>query len=213
MSEDRSSAQRPAPFPGSSIDISTLPREGFGSASTPWWGTLGFIAAEGGTLLLCAGTYLYLARNFDEWPPAGLGNPDLFLPTLSLLLLVASIVPARWLSHAARRMNLRAVTRLLVLAVGIEVVLVTLRAFEFAAVNVRWDTNAYGSAVWFTLGIHSLLLLTDLFETAVFALIFLTGRAEEKHFTDAADVALYWHFVALSWVPLYALIYLSPRLL
>lgn len=194
------------------LDVSELPGEGFGPRSTAWWGTLGFMAAEGASLLLCAATYIYLSKNFDAWPPAGASPPDLVLPTAVLLLLLASLIPATWLGRAAHRKDTRAVTRLLVLGLGIEVVLLGLRAFEFDAVHVRWETDAYGSIVWYTLGFHTLLLATDVAETAVFAAIFLRGRVEEKHYSDVADVAFYWRFVVLAWVPLYLLLYLSPRI-
>lgn len=194
------------------LDVSELPTEAFGPRSAPWWGTIGFMLAEGASLLLCAATYVYLAKNYHEWPPAGMSAPDLLVPTMGVLLLLASLIPAAWLGRAAHRKDTAAVMRLLVIGVIIEIAALALRAFEFDAVNVRWDTNAYGSAVWYTLGFHTLLLATDLAETAVFAAIFLTGRAEEKHYADAADVAFYWRFVVLSWVPLYLLLYFSPRI-
>lgn len=199
--------------PQTTLDVSGLPEEGFGPRSGPWWGTLGFMAAEGTTLAICAASYLYLSRHYGEWPPAGLAAPDLVLPTVSLLWLLASLIPAHLLSRAAHRMDVRAVKWLLVLGVLVELVAVGLRMFEFGAVNVQWDTNSYGSILWWTLGVHTALLLADLAETGVFAAIFLGGHVEKKHFADAADVAMYWHFVVLAWVPLYFLIYLSPRLL
>jgi heme/copper-type cytochrome/quinol oxidase subunit 3 len=36
---------------------------------------------------------------------------------------------------------------------------------------------------------------------------------KDKHFRDIASNAVYWYFVALSWVGLYALVFLSPRVL
>lgn len=193
------------------VDVSGLPEAAFGPRSGPWWGTLGFMAAEGTTLALCAASYLYLSRHYDNWAPAGLAAPDLLVPTLSMLWLVASLVPAWFLNRAAHRKDTSAVKWLLVVSVGIELVALTLRAMEFGALNVRWDTNSYGSIVWWTLGIHTTLLAADLAETGTFAAIFLAGRVEEKHYSDAADVAFYWRFVAISWIPLYALLYLSPR--
>ena len=200
-----------APARRRTVDVSTLPDSGFGDCSGPWWGTLGFIAAEGTTLALCAATYLYLSRHYSEWPPVESAPPDLLLPTISAVWLLLCLIPAWLLGKAARRKDPAAVTKLLLASVAIEVVAVALRAMEFAALNVRWDTNSYGSILWWTLGIHTTLLLADLAETGIFAAIFVSGHAEEKHFADADDVAFYWRFVALSWAPLYALIYLAPH--
>ena len=193
------------------LDVSGLPVEGFGPRSGPWWGTLAFMAAEGTTLALCAASYLYLSRHYTDWPPAGLAPPDLLVPTISVLWLIACLIPAFFLGRAAKRNDAPAVKKLLLASVLIELVAVALRAMELAALNVRWDTNSYGSIVWWTIGIHTTLLLADVAETGTFAAIFATGRAQDKHFADADDVAIYWRFVVLSWIPLYALLYLSPH--
>ena len=194
------------------LDVSELPDEGFGPASGPWWGTLGFMVAEGTTLALCAGSYLYLLRRYEGWPPPGTPRPDLLLPTISVLWLVATLLPAWLLNRAAHREDTAAVTRLLLVGVMVEIIAIALRVQEFNALNVRWDANSYGSIVWWTLGIHTTLLLADLAETGVFAAMFVSGRIEKKHYADAADVAFYWRFVVLAWVPLYVLLFLGPRL-
>lgn len=192
------------------LDVSGLPESGFGPRSAPWWGTLGFMVAEGTTLVLCAATWLYLGVRHPEWPPPDIPRPDLLTPTLGVAVLLVSLWPAALLNRAAHRKDAAAVTRWLVVGVAVEVAALALRATEFDAVNVRWDTHAYGSAVWFTLGIHTTLLAADLVETGTFAAIFLLGRAEEKHFPDVSDVVLYWRFIVLSWLPLYGLLYLAP---
>jgi hypothetical protein len=36
-------------------------------------------------------------------------------------------------------------------------------------------------------------------------------RVGVRMLSDTADIALYWYFLVLVWVPLYAMIYLLPR--
>ena len=88
-----------------------------------------------------------------------------------------------------------------------------LRGFEFPPLNVRWDSNAYGSIVWVLLGLHTTHLGTDLGDTAVVlaALMFTTSRPRPR-FGDVSENALYWYFVVLAWLPIYAVLYLVPRL-
>ena len=57
---------RPRPF----LDVADLPDLAFGSRDIMWWGTLGFVVIEGFTLALCLMVYLYLWKNYSEWPPA-----------------------------------------------------------------------------------------------------------------------------------------------
>ena len=82
-----------------------------------------------------------------------------------------------------------------------------------ARCNVRWDSNAYGSIVWILLGLHTTHLMTDLGDTIVLAVLMFTRHGHNKRrFGDVQDNALYWNFVVLTWLPIYACIYWVPRL-
>lgn len=54
-------------------------------------------------------------------------------------------------------------------------------------------------------------LITDTIDTAVLAVLLFTGPHEGKRFVDVSENALYWYFVVLSWLPIYAVIYWVPR--
>jgi cytochrome c oxidase subunit 3 len=129
------------------IDVSELPTVVFGSRDLMWWGTLGFIVIEGFTLAVAAVTYLYLRRNFVGWPPLGTEYPSVLLPTWSAALYLVSLAPAVWVARAAKRLDRGAVGVGLVILSVIAVVFCVLRWFEFVALNVKWNTNAYGTIV------------------------------------------------------------------
>jgi cytochrome c oxidase subunit 3 len=194
------------------IDASVLPTDGFGVASPAWWGTLGFMFIEGSSLVLCAMAYSYLSRRSPLWPPSGTPLPSLTMGTVVVAALLISLVPAWLLYRAAKRMDRGAVVLTLLIGAVVEAVLIVLRAYELHALPMRWDGTAYGSTVWFTLGAHSTLLLLDFGETLVFAALLLWGPADKKHFADVADSAMYWFFIVLIWVPLYFMLYVSPRI-
>ena len=86
------------------------------------------------------------------------------------------------------------------------------RMFEFATLNCLWNTNAYGSIVWFLLGMHTIHISTDVVDTGVLTALMFIGPIEEKRFVDVAENAMYWCFVVLVWLPLYGVIYWAPRL-
>lgn len=194
------------------IDASALPTEGFGVASPTWWGTLGFMFIEGSSLALCAMAYAYLSRRSPLWPPSGTPLPNLAFGTVVAAGLLVSLVPAFLLNRAAKRMDRAAVLRMLLIGTAVEALLVMLRAYELYALPMRWDGTAYGSTVWFTLGAHSTLLLLDFGETLVFGVLLLLGPVEKRHFADVADSAMYWFFIVLIWLPLYFMLYVSPRI-
>jgi heme/copper-type cytochrome/quinol oxidase subunit 3 len=85
------------------------------------------------------------------------------------------------------------------------------RVFEFTALNTRWDSDAYGSAVWMLLGLHTTHLLTDFYDTVVLTVLMFTGPLEGKRFVDVSENAGYWYFVVFSWLPIYAVIYWGAR--
>ena len=87
----------------------------------------------------------------------------------------------------------------------------TVRAFEFSALQTMWDSNAYGSIVWFIMGLHSAHLLTDVVDSAVLLALMYTRHVEPKRFVDVSENSLYWYFIVLSWIPVYVTIYFAPR--
>jgi heme/copper-type cytochrome/quinol oxidase subunit 3 len=195
------------------VDVARLPTTVFGHRSHMWWGTLGFMLIEGTTLLVCAASYYYLRTNFPVWPPESIPRPSLLLPTIHVLLMLASNIPAALADGAARRLDISGVRRWMVVLSIFAAVFVWLRWQDFVALNVRWDTNAYGSIAWLTVGFHGVILLLQAVETVVFTLFLLVGQLEEKHFSDTSDSAFYWYFFTGSWVPLYVTVYLSPYVL
>ena len=192
-------------------DISGLPRTVFGHRSLMWWGTLGFIIIEGTTLFICAVTYFYLRRNFTTWPPEHIYRPALLIPTIQAALMLLSNIPMRWADRASRRMDLAGVRKAFVICSVLAVVMTVLRWFEFRALNVRWDTSAYGSAAWATVTAHGTLLLLELAETVAFTVLLWGKEVEERDLSGASDNAFYWYFMTGVWIPLYVIVFLSPH--
>jgi cytochrome c oxidase subunit 3 len=194
------------------MNLASLPDVVFGPRDIMWWGTLSFVVIEGFTLALTAAVYLYLQQNFAAWPPEGTPNPSLGLPTLEVVLLVLSLPLVWWISKAAHAFDLGKVRIGLTVAAVLVLLFVGLRiCVAIFSLNVKWDSNAYGSAQWMILGAHFTLLLIEALEVGGMALMFWLAPVEEKHFSDAADMAFYWYFMVLSWVPLYVLCFLVPR--
>ena len=194
------------------MNVSSLPDVVFGPRDIMWWGTLGFVVIEGFTLVLTAAVYMYIQQNFAAWPPEGTPNPSLPIPTAEVLLMLLSIPFVWWVSKAAHAYELGKVRFGLTAAAVIALAFVALRILgAIYSLNVKWDSNAYGSAQWLILGSHFTLLLIEFIEVSGMALLFWLAPVEEKHFSDAADMAFYWYFMVLSWVPLYVLCFLVPR--
>jgi heme/copper-type cytochrome/quinol oxidase subunit 3 len=192
------------------LDVRELPTYGFGHRSLMWWSTMGLMLIEGTVFAIGVMMYFYLRSVAPAWPMAA-RRPDLLWGTLNTIVLIASLVPNQFAKRAAEREDRRRARIWLVVCLVGAVVFLVIRAFEFASLNVSWYTNAYGSVVWLLLGLHTTHLITDTVDTAVLAVLLFTGPFEGKRFVDVSENALYWYFVVLSWLPIYAVIYWTPR--
>ena len=195
------------------VDVSGLPEFAFGQRAITWWGVLGFLAIEGTMLVICFISYFYLRTRVAYWPPPPVNLPDLFIPTVNLAVLLLSVVPMYLVNRAAKRLETRELIFWTIVCVAFGLVFITLRAFEFTALNVSWDTNAYGSIVWTIIVIHTFHLVAEVIETIVMTIILLRGHTEPKYFVDSTDNALYWFFIVGIWVPCYLIIFIAPRLM
>jgi cytochrome c oxidase subunit 3 len=192
--------------------LESVSKTGFGPRTTPWWGTLGFVALEGMGFALAAGSLLYLVAVNRDWPLSA-PLPDYGPGTAVALIFLVSLVPNYLVKRWAEQEDVWW-TRLGIVIMSIMGVLpLIVRWFEFPALNVRWDDNAYGSILWFLLGLHTSHLLTDVGETLVLAVLMFTRHGNTgKRLSDVSDNAFYWYFVVLTWLPIYVLIYWVPRL-
>ena len=195
------------------LDLSGLPQYAYGQRSILWWGTLGFCLIEGTAFALALVAYFYLRGKVDGWPPGGIKPPDLLWGTLNTGLLLASCVPNALVKHAAEREALGRVRLWLSVCLLFGVAFFAVRIIEFGALNVSWNTDAYGSIVWCLMFLHTTHIGTDLADTAVLTALMLTREARGRRFVDVSENAFYWYFVVLTWLPIYAAVYWAPRLL
>jgi cytochrome c oxidase subunit I+III len=194
------------------IDVSGLPSVVFGQRSIMSWGMIGMMLIEGTMFGIVIATYFYLRTRSTDWPP-GLNPPAPLYGTLNTVIMLASLLPNIWVSKIAKQGNLRKAQLGVLVMTLIPVANLVLRGFEFESLNCRWDTNAYGSVVWTILGLHTVHLLTDWYDTAVLLVLLYKGPIDGKTFMDVSENAEYWYFVVIAWVPIYFVLYFAPRFL
>jgi heme/copper-type cytochrome/quinol oxidase subunit 3 len=187
------------------LNLRALPTYGFGAKALTWWGTLAFIAIEGSVFAMAVGAYFYLSALAERWPPSTL--PEHWPGSVMLALLLMSLWPNLRIESLARAENLKAVRAGLLLMSAIGLVAIAIRFYEFYNLPIKWYVNAYGSMLWFLLGLHATHLITDVGDTLVLTALMFTKHGRGKRFSDVSDNAFYWYFVVGAWVPLYFVIY------
>ena len=196
------------------LDAVTLTDQEFRHHAPIWWGNRLVMIIEAAGFAILIATYFYIRHNFDTWPPARTQLPDLPIPTLNVAILVVSVLPMWYASKlAVKHDKAKVIGSLLFVCVVFGIAAAVLRILEFKAVHTRWDANAYGAIVWSILGVHFAHIIAVTFETLSIAIPMFIGPVEEKSYVDVTANAVYWYFVALSWVVFYALLFLAPRIM
>jgi heme/copper-type cytochrome/quinol oxidase subunit 3 len=194
------------------MNVRALPDVSFGPRDIMWWGTFGFVVIEGWTIVLCVAAYVYLTQNVEAWPPPHTPLPSLGLPTIELAAMLASIPLVIWCDRVVRRYDLAKARIAFTLAGLVGLALTALHvAVLLVSLNVKWDSNAYGSAQWLVLTYHGTLILVEACEVLGLALAYWFAPVEDRHFPDGADAVFYWKFMVAAFVPLYVLCFLVPR--
>ena len=199
-------------MPRRELDVSDLPTVVFGHRSIIWLGTIGMMMIEATAFALVIASYFYLRTRSNGWPP-GLLPPKPLFGTANTLLFLVSLFPNAWTKKRAEAGDLRGSQIGLVIMVLFGLGNIALRWFEFRSLNSTWDANAYASVTWVLLGLHTVHLLTDWFDTTVLAALMFSDRVEGKRFMDVSENCDYWYFVVFTWLPIYAVLYFAPRVL
>jgi len=182
---------------------------------TGWWGMLLVIATEAALFAVLLASYFYLRfRAPGPWPPDGIAEPKLLIPIVMTLLLMASSVTV----YAGELGIRRGDQRRLRIGIGLTFVLglafLTLQVLEYREKLDLFDpqTDAYGSLFYTITGLHGMHVVVGLLLigwTQFFA--WRGAYASERHVAVQVS-ALYWHFVHIAWLFVFATLYLSPRL-
>ena len=203
------------------IDAARLPEAALDTRSPVWWGIVWLAVILTTFIALMAASYFYVMRNFEQWPPPQVNRappvlrplPGLFYSTANVLLMVASVVPVRLADRAARRMRGRPLRVNLTAAAAAALLTLTLRLFEFTELGVLWNDNAYGSVVWGNLVLHLACLYGGTAAIVLMAAWTWTHEPDAKHALDVTITSLFWYWVVGIWLPVYVIVYWSPRFL
>ena len=203
------------------LDVSELPSTLLDYNEPIWWGNLFGLIIETMLFGVLVAVYFSVWTNLSPFPPPKTDGPsviydpvpDLTIPVINLLVLLASLIPGIWLDQAARAKDEKKIKILLPITLLMNAVAIVLRFYEFDALHFKWDDNAYGSITWMILGTHLLHLFILLAEDIyVIAWTYKEGL-DDKHALDITVMATYWYWIVGVWVLMFALVYLAPRFL
>jgi cytochrome c oxidase subunit III len=194
------------------IDLSRLDESPPDHRATLWWGIAGLVLVETVVFATLVATYFYLKIHHVEWPPAGTKEPELLLPTINLFVLLASSIPMHFADKGVTRDDQRALRFGLVGSIVLAIIFLVIKVVEYSDVSYRWDTHAYASIVWTITGFHSAHVVALILKTTIITTMAFRGRFHAEDRLPVTVNGVYWHFVVVIWLPLYFVLYISPRL-
>jgi cytochrome c oxidase subunit III len=191
------------------LDVGDLPTYAFGRRDPRWLAVMLLIAIEGSVFGLMVFTYFYTRTQLQVWPPTAPGPRELGFGGAVLVVLALSAVTTALVNRAVYRARLASARLWLAITTAFSLTALVLRAVELSHLPFRWDSNVFGSVFWGLLSLHTLHLIAGNFENGLFLVLLSRGPIEKKHLVDLEVNGVYWYFVVLSWLPLYAVLYLD----
>jgi heme/copper-type cytochrome/quinol oxidase subunit 3 len=202
------------------LDVSRLPTTLFDGHSALWWGNALLLAIETAMFGILIAIYFSVLMQTEPFPPPRVERlpvlygsyPDLLLPVIGLIVLLASVVPAIMLDKAARDRNAGLIRILLPITLLFNVAAIVIRWYEYDSLHFKWADNAYGSITWMILGMHMFHLFVMFCEDAFLLVWTYIKGVDDKHALDLTVLAVYWYWVVGVWFVLFSIVYLVPRL-
>jgi cytochrome c oxidase subunit III len=195
------------------VDVRALPVKSSGRSPPVYWGMWGLMVVEATVFASLLSSYFYLHLVASEWPPAGVKPPELLLPTVNTVILLAS----GYFVHRADAGIREGDTRWLKLGLAAGIVLalafLVIKVVEYGGLDYRWDSHVYGSIVWTITAFHTAHVVALVLKTAVVEVLAFRGYFDADRNIGVQVNGLYWNFVVAVWIPIYAALYFAPRLL
>jgi heme/copper-type cytochrome/quinol oxidase subunit 3 len=162
-----------------------------------WWGVLMLVATESALFGAMIASYFYLWFESPQWPPPGVGDPKVLVPTLLTVVLLGSSFPA---ADAARAARLRDASR-----TGFALALTAVLAAVYAAgtsvlIVQEWHDapatkDAYSSLFFTIQGAHVAHVAAGVLVNLYLLATVARGRISQYRMNGVWAIALYWHFV------------------
>jgi heme/copper-type cytochrome/quinol oxidase subunit 3 len=177
-----------------------------------WWGMVVLIMTEATVFAALLASYFYARASSAEWPQGGIEAPPLGRISVFTVVLLASSAPVVAGDLAIRRGDVRALRRWLSLTWVMGAAFLAHQVYEYTELTFGVRDNAYASLFYVTTGLHGLHVVVGLGLLAIVRAKALRGRfTADRHVTVTA-ISMYWHFVDVVWIFVFASLYLSPHI-
>lgn len=190
--------------------VYTLPIDGGGKLATGRWGMILLIATEATLFAYLLFSYFYLGSMSSTWPPHGM--PDLKLSIPNTIILLVSSGTMWWADSGIRKGNQGRLRLGLLITLVLGIVFLAIQMVEYSHKTFTPATDAYGSLFFTITGFHGAHVAVGLLMNIVVQVRAWLGHFTAERHLAVSNTALYWHFVDIVWLFVFASLYITPRL-
>jgi cytochrome c oxidase subunit 3 len=187
-----------------------LPVGSIGRHASGWWGIWMLIATEASLFVYLLFSYAYLAgQAHGHWVPE---LPKLSISAVNTVILLASSFVLWWGERGIRQGKQRRLMLAMSITLIMGIVFVTLQGIEWHHKKFLLHESAYASSFFVTTGFHMVHVIGGLLMIGVLLAWSVMGEFTEERHVAVSIGALYWHFVDVVWLAVFATYYISPYL-
>jgi len=186
-----------------------LPVGSKGAHASGWWGMLGVVLTEAALFAYLLFSYFYIASHAHApWPPEGL--PSLRIAVPNTVILIAASITAWWGERGIKQGNASQLKKGLAISLVLGVLFFALQVLEWKLKAFSLSSGVYGSLYFTVTGFHMAHVLLGLIMLAALLGWTALGYFGAERHAALSIGAIYWHFVTVVWLAVFATFYLSP---
>jgi len=157
-------------------------------------------------------SYFYLRFNSVLWPPQGVKLPELTISSINTVILIGSSFVMQWALSSIRHGEVNQLRIGLAIAFLMGAAFLAIQIYEYTQLEFVPQDHAYGSLFWSITGLHATHVLMGLLMNAYIQVRAVYGHFGSDRYQGVENVTLYWHFVDVVWIFVFASLFLSPYL-
>jgi cytochrome c oxidase subunit 3 len=142
-----------------------------------------------------------------EWPPKGFELPVL-VAGINTAILVTSSFTIHWALQSIKRGSRRGLQAGLVLTFLMGLTFLITQGIEYARIGFAPHDNAFTTTFFCLTGLHGAHVAVGLTLLAMATIRSFRGHYSPEHHHGVEIPGIYWHFVDVMWIVVYAVVYI-----
>jgi heme/copper-type cytochrome/quinol oxidase subunit 3 len=183
-----------------------------GLRASGWWGMVFLVMSEASVFSYLFFAYFYFAVNVEyrPWPPYGAPSLRFALPETLVVLLAAA---AMWFADHRAAIGLRVPSLIgLLIAALFGIGFIALGLADWKSKPFSLSSSVYSSIYFVLTGAHLVHVVVGVVMSAAVLVWSAIGYLGPVRHVPVTVAALYWYFVAASWLAVFFVLYITPYL-